>query len=81
MVDVKTHREDTKFNMPILVSVERLTRFYESDSNVFSLIFIRYRIEKTKVVVSEVLFSPISELGVPYYGRLGLGADSNSELK
>ena len=81
MVDVKTHREDTKFNMPNLVSVERLTRFYESDSNVFSLIFIRYRIEKTKVIVSEVLFSPISELGMPYYRRLGLGADSNSELK
>ena len=46
MVDAKTHREDTK--MPNLVSVERLTRFYESDFNVFSLIFIRYQIENTK---------------------------------
>jgi len=28
IVDVKTHRTDTKFNMPNLTSVERLTRFY-----------------------------------------------------
>ena len=28
VVDVKTHREDTKFNMPNLTSVERLSRFY-----------------------------------------------------
>ena len=36
VVDVKTHREDTRFNMPNLTSVERLTRFYESDANVFA---------------------------------------------
>ncbi len=35
VVDVKTHREDTQFNMPNLTSVERLARFYESDTNVF----------------------------------------------
>ena len=86
VVDVKTHREDTKFNMPNLVSVERLTRFYESDSNVFSLIFIRYRIEKTKVVVSEVLFSPIEFLNWECLtiGALGWGqiqiANSNNIL-
>lgn len=28
VVDVKTHRADTKFNMPNLTSVERLARFY-----------------------------------------------------
>lgn len=38
IVDVKTHRTDTKFNMPNLTSVERLARFYEDDSN-FSLCF------------------------------------------
>src|SRR5579884_108282 len=31
VVDVKTHRLDTAFNMPNLTSVERLTRFYEND--------------------------------------------------
>jgi len=29
VVDIKTHRLDTKFNMPNLTSVERLCRFYE----------------------------------------------------
>jgi len=29
VVDVKTHRSSTKFNMPNLTSVERLARFYE----------------------------------------------------
>jgi hypothetical protein len=31
VVDVKTHRLETQFNMPNLTSVERLARFYEDD--------------------------------------------------
>ena len=62
VVDVKTHRKDTRFNMPNLTSVERLARFYQSDANVFSLIMIKYSIEGTKVNASEVLFSPIEFL-------------------
>ncbi len=62
VVDVKTHREDTKFNMPNLTSVERLARFYESDTNVFSLILMKYSVEGTRVAVSEVIFSPIEFL-------------------
>ena len=62
VVDVKTHREDTRFNMPNLTSVERLARFYESDANVFSLILVKYSIEGTTIKASEVLFSPIEFL-------------------
>ncbi len=62
VVDVKTHREDTRFNMPNLTSVERLARFCESDNNVFSLILVRYSIEGTTITASEVLFSPIEFL-------------------
>ena len=62
MVDVKTHREDTKFSMPNLTSVDRLARFYESDTNVYSLILIKYSIESTTVTVSEIIFSPIEFL-------------------
>ena len=62
VVDVKTHREDTRFNMPNLISVERLARFYESDTNVFSILFIKYSINATRVTVSEVLFVPIEFL-------------------
>ena len=44
IVDVKTHRLDTKFNMPNLTSVERLARLYEDDSNYFVLLFVRYQV-------------------------------------
>ncbi|NUM56174.1 MAG: hypothetical protein HUU46_21245 [Candidatus Hydrogenedentes bacterium] len=62
VVDVKTHREDTKFNMPNLTSVERLARFYEDDTNVFTLLMVKYRIDRATVIVSEVLFVPIEFL-------------------
>ena len=62
VVDVKTHREDTRFNMPNLTSVERLTRFYESDANVFALLLIRYSIQDTSLTASEVIFAPIEFL-------------------
>ena len=59
IVDVKTHREDTSFNMPNLTSVERLARFYGSDLNTFSLLIIRYAIMGTKITATEVIFTPI----------------------
>ena len=62
VVDVKTHREDTRFNMPNLTSVERLTRFYESDANVFALLLIRYSIQGTSLTASDVIFAPIEFL-------------------
>ena len=62
VVDVKTHREDTRFNMPNLTSVERLTRFYESDATVFALILIKYSIQGTSLTASEVTFAPIEFL-------------------
>lgn len=62
VVDVKTHRIDTHFNMPNLTSVERLTRFYEDDNNYFVILNIAYNIEGTKVNVKEVNFIPIEFL-------------------
>lgn len=75
VVDVKTHREDTRFNMPALTSVERLSRFYESDMNVFSILAVKYSVSGVKVTVSEVLFSPIEFLdwGCLTVGALGWG--------
>ena len=35
IVDVKTHRLETKFNMPNLTSVERIARFYEDNTNYY----------------------------------------------
>ncbi len=62
VVDVKTHRMGTKFNMPNLTSVERLARFYEDDSNYFVLLVIKYEIENTRVRVDKVHFVPIEFL-------------------
>jgi hypothetical protein len=83
VVDVKTHREDTKFNMPNLTSVERLARFYEDDANYFVLLLVKYRIDNTRPVVSAVTFVPIEFLDWDCLtvGALGWGqiqiADSN----
>ena len=83
IVDVETHREGTRFNMPNLTSVERLSRFYEDDKNVFSLIMVRYALDGNRVEVSDVLFQPIEFLGWDCLtiGALGWGqiqiSDSN----
>lgn len=63
VVDVKTHRTDTKFNMPNLTSVDRLARFYESDTNCFVVLFVSYTIDGSRAAISEVRFVPIEFLG------------------
>lgn len=63
IVDVKTHREDTKFNMPNLTSVERLSRFYEDDNNYFTILMVSYSVAGNTARVSEVKFVPIEFLG------------------
>jgi len=59
IVDVKTHRIDTKFSMPNLTSVERLSRFYEEDTNYFSLLKVDYKINGSHVEIKKVTFAPI----------------------
>ena len=71
VVDVKTHRLDTKFNMPNLTSVERLSRFYEEDINYFVLLKVDYQVEGTKVAIKHVTFAPIEFFG---WDCLTLGA-------
>ena len=75
IVDVKTHRTDTKFNMPNLTSVQRLSRFYEDDSNYFVLLMISYHLEATQAIVTNVRFVPIEFLGWDWLtiGALGWG--------
>lgn len=59
VVDVKTHRADTRFNMPNLTSVERLARFYEDDRNYFALLIVSYALKGTRAAISQVRLSPI----------------------
>ncbi len=87
IVDVKTHRKDTMFNMPNLTSVERLARFYESDTNVFSLIVIKYTVEDSKLTVTEVSFSPIEFLdwecltiGALGWGQIQIANSNNIKI-
>ena len=70
-VEVKTHRTDTKFNMPNLTSVERLARFYESDANYFVILMVSYSVADNAVQVSDVKFVPIEFLA---WDCLTLGA-------
>ncbi len=62
VVDIKTHRLETKFNMPNLTSVERLARFYEDDKNVFSLMMIDYDMSGDKLIAHRAHFVPIEYL-------------------
>ncbi|MEX2285515.1 MAG: hypothetical protein WD648_00420 [Planctomycetaceae bacterium] len=62
VVDVKTHRLNTKFNMPNLTSVERLARFYEDDKNYFVVLMVVYDIKGLQAVIERVRFVPIEFL-------------------
>ncbi len=62
VVDVKTHRLETHFNMPNLTSVERLSRFYEDDKNYFVVLMLKYSVEGTKVSAKGAHFIPIEFL-------------------
>jgi len=62
VIDIKSHRLDTSFNMPNLTSVERLSRFYEDDHNYFDLLLISYRVENSDVKIEGVRYAPIEHL-------------------
>ena len=75
VVDVKTHRLSTKFNMPNLTSVDRLARFYEDDNNYFDVLMVAYDVEDVRVTVKDVTFVPIEFLDwdILTLGALGWG--------
>ena len=75
IVDVKTHRLGTAFNMPNLTSVERLARFYEDDANYFVVLVVQYEVDGVKVRARTVHFLPIEFLawGCLTVGALGWG--------
>ena len=75
IVDVKTHRVESKFSMPNLTSVERLARLYEDDTNYFALLLIKYSMSNTAPTVSDVCFVSIEFIGWDclMIGALGWG--------
>jgi hypothetical protein len=58
-VDIMTHNLDTKFNMPNVVSIERLTRFYNDDKNYFVILLVSYTIKNGKPLFQKCTFVPI----------------------
>ena len=88
VIDVKTHRLETKFNMPNLTSVERLSRFYEDDSNYFVLLMVSYNVENVKIIARDVKFVPIEYLdwecltiGALGWGQVQIANSNNIILK
>ena len=55
-------RRATAFNTPNLTSVERLSRVYEFNKNIFSLLIVQYSANDVEFVLSDVVFVPIEFL-------------------
>lgn len=88
IIDVKTHRLDTRFNMPNLTSVERLARFYEDDKNYFVVLIIAYEVDGTHIRVKTVHFVPIEflswdclTLGALGWGQIQIANSNNIIIK
>lgn len=87
IIDVKTHRLDTGFNMPNLTSVERLARFYEDDKNYFVVLAVDYRIKGKEVTVKKAIFVPIEfiswdclTLGALGWGQIQIANSNKIDL-
>lgn len=88
VVDVKTHRLSTSFNMPNLTSVERLARFYEDDSNYFVVLMVTYEIEDLRAVIENVTFAPIEffaweclTVGALGWGQIQIANSNNISIR
>ncbi len=61
-IDIKTHNLSTKFNMPNLISVERLSRFYRDEKRYFVILLIEYSVYDGQLTFTKAHFVPIEHL-------------------
>lgn len=61
-VDVKTQNIATNFSMPNLISVQRLAKFYQNDTNFFNILMVKYEQEDEALHYTECHFLPIEHL-------------------
>lgn len=62
-VDVKTHNKSTTFNMPNLISVRSLAKFYQNnDRNYFCLLIVEYDVVDGHIKYESCRFQPIEGL-------------------
>ena len=87
VVDVKTHRTDTRFNMPNLTSVERLSRFYQDDRNYFVILIVTYELSGSRVEASNVRFVPVDflmwdclNIGALGWGQIQIANSNNINI-
>ncbi|MGI9461115.1 MAG: hypothetical protein ACR2NY_00880 [Alphaproteobacteria bacterium] len=75
VVDVKTHRLNSDFNMPNLTSIKKLIELYKNDKNYFILLKIDYIMKKNKINFINVYFIPVEfiKLSCLTIGALGWG--------
>lgn len=74
-VDCKTHNIDTEFNMPNLISVQRLANFYRNDTNTFCILIVEYSVNDSQISYRQCHFKPIEALewNCLTFGALGWG--------
>ena len=78
-IDSKTHNIDTHFNMPNLISVKRLAKFYEDYRNYFTILLTSYSVpENGRPVFKECNFIPIEMLD---WNCLTLGALGTGQIQ
>ncbi len=77
-VDVKTHRTDTKFNMPNLTSVKRLAKLYKEDSDIFVIFFVPYNFKNDVINFEQISICPIEHLS---WDCLTLGALGEGQIQ
>ena len=58
-IDVKTHDVNTHFNMPNLISMQRLARFYRNDTNTFCILMVEYQVVDDHLEYIRCHFKPI----------------------
>ena len=88
VVDIKTHCLTTKFNMPNLVSVERLSRFLEEPTNQFCIMYVAYEQVADRWEFSDCKFIPIEFLdwtcltiGALGWGQIQIANANNIVIK
>lgn len=61
-IDIKTHNLSTDFNMPNLISVERLARFYRDEKKYFVILLVEYTVIEGRLTFIDTHFIPIEHL-------------------
>ena len=86
-IDIKTHNLSTDFNMPNLISVERLARFYRDEKKYFVILLIEYTVENGHLSFTDAHFIPIEHLdwscltiGALGWGQIQIANSNNIEV-